>query len=398
MIERPIYSLLCLAVLLTAGYCILDIEGDFCRARRGEQCCPGRADDCSAPILGTLCYCDKFCNRTSNDDCCPDFWSHCLGIFRPKPERRGVGEPQIIHCSGGKTLDEGIRLRLGTFKPTRLTMNMNEIHNQDHPTLPENFDSRQKWPNLIQPVRDQGDCASSWAFSTTALASDRLGIQSNGQERKVLSPQNLLSCQNSRQKGCKGGHLDRAWWYIRKYGVVTEDCYPYDSGKTAARAPCYISRRANPLSVECPNQRGKQSMLYRSAPPYKISHQDKEIMLEISKNGPVQATYKVKRDFFMYKSGVYRHQQSGPGESAYDYHSVRIIGWGVDKTDPRNPIKYWLCANSWGRYWGENGYFRIVRGENECDIEMFVIGIWAKRNIRPRTNSQDPNFENIISE
>ena len=37
-----------------------------------------------------------------------------------------------------------------------------------------------------------------------------------------------------------------------------------------------------------------------------------------------------------------------------------------------------LCANSWGQDWGENGYFKILRGVNECDIESFVLGVWGK--------------------
>ena len=37
-----------------------------------------------------------------------------------------------------------------------------------------------------------------------------------------------------------------------------------------------------------------------------------------------------------------------------------------------------LCANSWGKGWGESGLFRVIRGQNECDIESFVIGVWAK--------------------
>lgn len=59
-------------------------RGPYCAGRYdGGRCCSGRIDECSAPILGTLCYCDEFCNRTREEDCCPDYWSHCRGIYLP---------------------------------------------------------------------------------------------------------------------------------------------------------------------------------------------------------------------------------------------------------------------------------------------------------------------------
>lgn len=61
---------------------IRDPFGSYCQRRGG--CCPGRDDQCTVPYLDTICYCDLFCNRTVSD-CCPDFWSHCLGTNPPYP-------------------------------------------------------------------------------------------------------------------------------------------------------------------------------------------------------------------------------------------------------------------------------------------------------------------------
>lgn len=65
-----------------------------------------------------------------------------------------------------------------------------------------------------------------------------------------------------------------------------------------------------------------------------------------------------------YKSGVYKHQTG-------DYiglHAVKMLGWGVE-----NGTKYWLMANSWNNDWGEKGFFRILRGVNECQVESSII-------------------------
>ena len=32
-------------------------------------------------------------------------------------------------------------------------------------------------------------------------------------------------------------------------------------------------------------------------------------------------------------------------------------------------MPYWLVANSWSPHWGEKGFFKILRGANECGIE-----------------------------
>lgn len=65
-------------------------------------------------------------------------------------------------------------------------------------------------------------------------------------------------------------------------------------------------------------------------------------------------------DFPTYRKGVYQHvtgQELGG-------HAVKIVGWGVE--DGKD---YWLVANSWNKYWGLDGFFKILRGVNECGIE-----------------------------
>ena len=82
---------------------------------------------------------------------------------------------------------------------------------------------------------------------------------------------------------------------------------------------------------------------------------------EIKARGPIEAGMFVPPDFYHYRSGVYKHTISKKSEFG---HAIKIIGWGVEKGIP-----YWLCANSWGTKWGEDGFFKILRGKNECQIE-----------------------------
>lgn len=87
-------------------------------------------------------------------------------------------------------------------------------------------------------------------------------------------------------------------------------------------------------------------------------------MTELSTLGSVEAAFTVYEDFLAYKSGVYQHKTG----QALGGHAVKIIGWGVE-----NGVDYWLVANSWNEDWGDQGFFKIRKGNNECGMESGIV-------------------------
>lgn len=96
---------------------------------------------------------------------------------------------------------------------------------------------------------------------------------------------------------------------------------------------------------------------------YSVKRDETHIQQELYQNGPVEAAFTVYEDFINYKSGVYQHVSG----KALGGHAIRILGWGVE-----NGAKYWLVANSWNSDWGDNGYFKILRGVDHSGIESEI--------------------------
>lgn len=51
-------------------------------------------------------------------------------------------------------------------------------------------------------------------------------------------------------------------------------------------------------------------------------------------------------------------------------HGVLVIGYGVDNTTQGKSLPYWTIKNSWGSLWGEQGFYRVYRGNNTCGLAM----------------------------
>uniref|UniRef100_A0A2I9LNU9 Cathepsin B n=1 Tax=Centruroides hentzi TaxID=88313 RepID=A0A2I9LNU9_9SCOR len=278
---------------------------------------------------------------------------------------------------------EGVSLkyikRLMGVHPKSKYYGLPEIHHEVPVDIPKSFDSRKKWPycKSISLIRDQGSCGSCWAFGAVEAMSDRICIESRGKQQVELSAEDLVSCCMSCGSGCDGGIPSAAWEYWVSDGIVTgglydsnEGCQPYqipscEHHTTGPRPPCsgddptpqcvHACRRGYNVSYNEDKHYGKTS--------YTISNDVKQIQTEIMKNGPVEADFSVYADFISYKSGVYQHHS---GEMLGG-HAIRILGWGVE-----NGVPYWLVANSWNTDWGDKGYFKILRGQDECGIESDI--------------------------
>jgi cathepsin X len=114
------------------------------------------------------------------------------------------------------------------------------------------------------------------------------------------------------------------------------------------------------------------------------------MMQEIYQRGPISCGIAVPDDLFHnYTGGIYEDKS---GEMDID-HEISVVGYGVE-----NGVKFWVVRNSWGTYWGENGFFRVVRGKNNIAIESdcsFAVpkDTWTS-NVRHRTTEAEKNDPN----
>jgi len=213
--------------------------------------------------------------------------------------------------------------------------------------VPSEFDARTQWPGLIHPIRNQEQCGSCWAFSASEVMSDRVAIAS-GIASPVLSPEDMVSCDES-DNACKGGSLPNAWDYIENTGLLTDACFPYTAGSGQAPA----------CETACVD--GTAFIRTKAANVYPVTGVA-NVQTDLMTNGPIQVAYMVYKSFMSYQSGVY--SKLSYETQAEGGHAVKLVGWGTDSgTD------YWLVANSWSTEWGENGFFKIKRGSDECGIE-----------------------------
>jgi len=192
----------------------------------------------------------------------------------------------------------------------------------------------------VTGVKNQGNCGSCWAFSTTGSMEGVIQIHFG--HLTSLSEQQLVDCATSYgNMGCNGGSMDRAFKYAEANGLCTEAAYPYTGvGGTCKSSSCAMSANTKITSytdvVHTENALGAASDI-----------EPVSVAIEADQAG-----------FQFYQSGVF----SGVCGQNLD-HGVLVVGYGDSGTTP-----YWKVKNSWGTTWGMQGYILIIRNQDECGI------------------------------
>ena len=202
------------------------------------------------------------------------------------------------------------------------------------------LDWRQK--GAVTPVKNQGQCGSCWAFSTTGSLEGFHFLKAG----KLLSfsEQQLVDCSGSYgNDGCDGGLMEYAMDYTAKYGLEQESTYPY----TGADGNCNY----------------KQSEATTLNSGYQTANSDSALEKALQL-GPVSVSVEADQDVFQgYESGVLNSDECGTNLD----HGVLAVGYGTQKGQG-----YWIVKNSWGADWGQEGYLWIARssGDGICGINM----------------------------
>jgi len=231
--------------------------------------------------------------------------------------------------------------------------------------MPPNFDWRfYKGMNMLTPTLNQHIpvyCGACWAFAPLSAISDRIKIARNGAWPEiVLSPQVLLNCAKKYvdgPMGCHGGFMTRTMSYLHRQGLPDQTCAVYQAKEQECDGMGFCKNcfhNGTCVAVEKPT-------VYKVSEWGTVSGEH-DMMSEIFQRGPIACMTAVSQGFLDYTGGLFEDKT---GEMQIR-HVVEIVGFG---TDPKTKEKFWIGRNSWGNYWGENGFFRLKRGINNLNIE-----------------------------
>jgi C1A family cysteine protease len=215
---------------------------------------------------------------------------------------------------------------------------------------PATFDWRTR--NAVSPVKDQAQCGSCWAFSTTENLESMFYIKNKRMD--ILSEQELVDCDPQSQ-GCGGGWTYWAWEYLTNaggdeldkdypYKAVNQPCQ-FQSGKIAAHVHGYKYAITPCKSGPCPSQ------------------DEKGLRDALSTIGPFSVCVNAQT-WNDYQGGVIQGSDCSGDAGGID-HCVQLVGYDMNQG-------YYIVRNSWNTNWGDNGYIYLQTDANTCAVADVV--------------------------
>jgi len=223
---------------------------------------------------------------------------------------------------------------------------LKSYNNIDRTSLPTSVNWTAQ--GAVTPVKNQGQCGSCWAFSTTGSVEGAHYISTN--ECVSLSEQQLVDCAGAEgNQGCNGGLMDDAFQYIiDNHGITSEDNYPY----TARDGSCDKQKTADVVATISG---------FTDVTP----NSESALMAAIVQQ-PISVAVEADQDVFQFYSSGVMTAKCGTNLD----HGVLAVGYGT-----LNNQDYWIVKNSWGADWGMKGYILLGRGvaygaSGQCGIQM----------------------------
>jgi len=220
---------------------------------------------------------------------------------------------------------------------------------QDVKDLPKEVDWRSK--GVTSAVKDQGQCGSCWAFASTALLESHIALKTG--KLFNLSPEQIAMCAPNPKHcggtgGCEGATQELAFEYAKTTGLYQEFQYPYVS-YNGVDQKCYTPTGTAPAVEKISG--------YTVLP----TNDYKALLTAVATVGPVTISVDASA-WSSYAGGVFNGcNQTNPDID----HAVVLEGYGVDE---KTGLKYWLVRNSWSPNYGENGYIRILRTDDDDNV------------------------------
>ncbi|CDO62309.1 serine repeat antigen 1 [Plasmodium reichenowi] len=296
-------------------------------------------------------------------------------IYNNKYEKLNVEKKRKIYDNK----DDSKISDIINIKKYIFTNNTLKYFNNDKQFCNSSFCNRLKDENncisKIQ-VEDQGNCAISWIFASKYYLETLKCMK--GYEPHAISALYIANCSKRKHKNrCNVGSnpleflqiieenqfLPMDTNYLYSYTKVGNDCPDEEKNWVNllkhTRIINYNNKHRSTLSTKA--YRAYESEQFKD----KMDTFIKLIKDEIMNKGSVIAYVKAENVLGYELNG--KKVQNLCGDKKPD-HVVNIVGYGNYINDEDEKKSYWIVRNSWGKYWGDDGYFNVdMYGPSTCE-------------------------------